>query len=108
MVTRPPHTPPPQPKNPGQAPEPVSGRISTPPETTRSRSSGRFPETIIRIRAVDRGLVAEFGREDVGSASGPASPVLSWWGRSVENLGPGLTSESADAASGCLANDLSA
>ena len=44
----------------------------------------------------------------MGSASGPASPVLSWWGRSVGNLGPGLTSESADAARVVLRNDLSA
>src|SRR5712691_11311038 len=46
------------------------------------------------------------GREDVGKASGPASPVLWWCGRRVGGLGPGLTSESADAASGCPANDL--
>ena len=35
------------------------------------------------------------GREDVGSASGPASLALIWWGRRVGGLGPGLTSESA-------------
>ena len=39
-------------------------------------------------------------REDVGSASGPASLALIWWGRRVGGLGPGLTSESADAALG--------
>jgi len=44
------------------------------------------------------------GREDVGSASGPASPVLTEYGRRVGGLGPGLTSESADALSGCPAN----
>jgi hypothetical protein len=48
------------------------------------------------------------GREDVGSAFGPASPGLTRCGRRVRVLGPGLTSESADAVSGCLANDLSA
>jgi hypothetical protein len=42
------------------------------------------------------------GREDVSSASGPASLVLTWWGRSVGGLGPGLTSESADAARAVL------
>ena len=31
------------------------------------------------------------------SASGPASPVLGWYGRRVGSLGPGLTSYSADA-----------
>ena len=39
----------------------------------------------------------------MGSASGPASPVLTWFGRRVGSLGPGLTSESADAVSGCPA-----
>ena len=49
-----------------------------------------------------------FGREDVDSASGPASMVLTWYGRRVGGLGPGLTSESADAARVVLRNDLSA
>src|SRR6266480_5931141 len=48
------------------------------------------------------------GREDVGSASGPASWVVSRLGRSVGGLGPGLTSESADAARAVLGNELSA
>src|SRR6266851_8208141 len=50
------------------------------------------------------------GREDVGSASGsgPASAVLAWYGRRVGSLGPGLTSESADAARAVLRDDLSA
>src|SRR5260370_42418636 len=48
------------------------------------------------------------GREDVGSASGPASVVLRWCERRVGGLGPGLTSESADAARAVLRNDLSA
>ena len=39
----------------------------------------------------------------MGSASGPASPILTEYGRRVGSLGPGLTSESADAVSGCLA-----
>ena len=43
------------------------------------------------------------GRENVDSASGPASPILTEYGRRVGSLGPGLTSESADAASGCPA-----
>src|SRR6266700_4739994 len=49
------------------------------------------------------------GREDVGSASGsgPASAVLAWYGRRVGGLGPGLTSESADAARAVLRDDLS-
>src|SRR5712692_5887814 len=47
-------------------------------------------------------------REDINSASGPASLVLRWYGRRVGGLGPGLTSESADAVSGCPATDLSA
>ncbi len=49
-----------------------------------------------------------FGRESVGSASGPASPVLWWCGRRAGGLGPGLTSESADAARVVLRNDLPA
>ena len=48
------------------------------------------------------------GREDVGNASGPASLALIWWGRRVGGLGPGLTSESADAARAVLIIDLSA
>jgi hypothetical protein len=48
------------------------------------------------------------GREDVGSASGPASLALIWRGRRVGGLGPGLTSESADAARAVLRIDLSA
>jgi hypothetical protein len=41
-------------------------------------------------------------------ASGPASPVLRWYGHRVGSLGPGLTSESADAVRVVLRNDLSA
>src|SRR5437660_1156608 len=48
------------------------------------------------------------GREDGDRASGPACAVLRWCGRRVGSLGPGLTSESADALSGCPANDSSA
>ena len=40
--------------------------------------------------------------QPVGSASGPASVVLAWWGRRVGGLGPGLTSDSADAARAVL------
>ena len=42
------------------------------------------------------------------NASGPASLILTERGRRVGGLGPGLTSESADALSGCPANDSSA
>jgi hypothetical protein len=49
-----------------------------------------------------------FGRETVDSASGPASPVLSGYGRRVGGLGPGLTSDSADAVRAVLRDDLSA
>ena len=42
------------------------------------------------------------------SASGLASPVLTGYGRRVGSLGPGLTSDSADAVRGVLRDDLSA
>jgi hypothetical protein len=62
--------------------------------------------------ASDTGIISTrtriIGRETVGSASGPASPVSTWWGRSVGGLGPGLTSESADAVRAVLGIDLSA
>jgi hypothetical protein len=41
----------------------------------------------------------------VDSASGPASPVLAGYGRRVGSLGPGLTSESADAVRAVLRDD---
>ena len=44
------------------------------------------------------------GREDVDSASGLASPILTEYGRRVGSLGPGLACESADARPGCPAN----
>jgi hypothetical protein len=40
--------------------------------------------------------------------SGPASPVLTGYGRRVGGLGPGLTSNSADAVRAVLRDDLSA
>ena len=49
-----------------------------------------------------------FGRESVGEAAGPASLALTWRGRRVRGLGPGLTSDSADAVRVVLRNDLSA
>jgi hypothetical protein len=49
-----------------------------------------------------------FGRESVGNASGPASPILTGYGRRVGSLGPGLTSDSADAVRAVLRDDLSA
>ncbi len=52
--------------------------------------------------------VAIFGRETVDSASGPACAVLRWCGRRAGGLGPGLTSDSADAARVVLRDDLPA
>ena len=48
------------------------------------------------------------GRETVDSASGAASLILTDQGRSVGSLGPGLTSDSADAVRAVLRDDLSA
>jgi hypothetical protein len=48
------------------------------------------------------------GRETVDSASGAASLILTEQGRSVGSLGPGLTSDSADAVRAVLRDDLSA
>jgi hypothetical protein len=53
-------------------------------------------------------LKRRVGRETVDSASGPASPVLTGYGHRVGSLGPGLTSESADAVRAVLRDDLSA
>jgi hypothetical protein len=53
-------------------------------------------------------LALILGRETVDSASGPASPVLTGYGHRVGSLGPGLTSESADAVRAVLRDDLSA
>jgi len=47
-------------------------------------------------------------REDGDSASGPACVALRWCGRRVGGLGPGLTSDPADAARAVLRDDLSA
>ena len=49
-----------------------------------------------------------FGRETVDNASGPASPILTEYGRRVGSLGPGLTSDPADAARAVLRDDPSA
>ena len=49
-----------------------------------------------------------FGREDVGSASGSACRASAWSARSVGGLGPGLTSDSADAVRAVLRAVLSA
>jgi hypothetical protein len=49
-----------------------------------------------------------FGRETVDSASGAASLILTGQGRSVGSLGPGLTSDSADAVRAVLRDDLPA
>ena len=64
---------------------------------------GKAQSSADAIRPQDR-----LGREDVGSASGPASPAFARRGRSVGSLGPGLTSEPADAARAVLRDDLSA
>src|SRR5437016_2048484 len=48
------------------------------------------------------------GREDVDECFRPCFPAFARWGRSVGSLGPGLTSESADAARAVLRDDLSA
>jgi len=48
------------------------------------------------------------GREDVDNGSGPASLILTEQGRRVGSLGPGLTSDSADAVRAVLRDDLSA
>jgi hypothetical protein len=48
------------------------------------------------------------GRETVDSASGPASLTVMSRGHRVGGLGPGLTSDAADAARVVLRNDLSA
>jgi hypothetical protein len=58
---------------------------------------------------VDRPSVEQiFGRETVDSASGAASLILTEQGRSVGSLGPGLTSDSADAVRAVLRGALSA
>ena len=49
-----------------------------------------------------------FGRETVDYASGAASLILTEQGRSVGSLGPGLTSDSADAVRAVLRGALSA
>jgi len=53
-------------------------------------------------------VTARFGRESVDNASGPASLILTEQGRRVGSLGPGLTSDSADAVRAVLRDDLSA
>jgi len=79
------------------------GQSSVAPEATDPDLLGGHMTTRSRTGAAHR-----LGREDVGSASGPASVVLRWCERRVGGLGPGLTSESADAARAVLRNDLSA
>jgi hypothetical protein len=83
-------------------------------DTSRQRAPGRPPTVRSIARLVVRlakenprwgyrrihGELTKLGRETVDSASGPASPVLPGYGRRVGSLGPGLTSESADALLG--------
>jgi hypothetical protein len=74
--------------------------LKTPPELSILCTSG----------AID--MSATDGAESAGRMwvrpSGPAYTVLRRCGRRVGGLGPGLTCESADALSGCPANDSSA
>jgi len=60
---------------------------------------------MIRAPLHDQRIV---GRETVDNASGPASLILTEQGRRVGSLGPGLTSDSADAVRAVLRDDLSA
>jgi hypothetical protein len=62
----------------------------------------------LTITSIMRYGTSVFGRETVDSASGPASLILTEQGRSVGSLGPGLTSDSADAVRAVLRDDLSA
>ena len=62
----------------------------------------------LTITSIMRYGTSVFGRETVDSASGAASLILTEQGRSVGSLGPGLTSDSADAVRAVLRDDLSA
>jgi hypothetical protein len=97
----------------GDAADPqFQGRPRGPGIGRTARScNGRAEHAIMCHRAKGKLTVDMWrivGREDVGSASGPAYTVLQRCRRRVGGLGPGLTSESADALSGCPANDSSA
>jgi hypothetical protein len=81
----------------------ATGQRSPPLRARTIERSGRLP--IVVHSSDDQHIL---GRETVDSASGPASPILTEYGRRVGNLGPGLTSDSADAASAVLRHDLSA
>jgi hypothetical protein len=70
--------------------------------STGHRMSGSVPPPTVSISLSPRRIV---GRETVDSASGPASLVLTGYGRRVGSLGPGLTSESADAVRAVLRDD---
>src|SRR5256714_3191107 len=76
----------------------------------RSRTSVHRTGPSARAQAETTDQLASqvIGRESVGNASGPASPILTEYGRRVGSLGPGLTSESADAVRAVLRDDLSA
>ena len=66
---------------------------------------GRTELVVLPTNATADQLVRKppvIGREDVGSASGPASSGFVLGRSSVGGLGPGLTSESADAARAVL------
>ena len=88
------------PRSPGQASLRKHYRHPATPITSQSAPS--------RLAQRRRSQPLRFGRENVDSASGPACAVLRWCGRRVGSLGPGLTSDSADAARAVLRDDLSA
>ena len=91
---------------------PASGAIGTAPKRSSDRKGRAHTEqellvTISTGRAAPH-TNARIGRESVGSASGPASPILTEQGRRVGSLGPGLACESADAFRAVLRIDLPA
>ena len=102
----------------GPAPAPPAAPRSkwlTPPARRGLSASRTIPDTprigrssCDRLDRKTRRPPFRFGRESVGEAAGPASLALTWRGRRVRGLGPGLTSDSADAVRVVLRNDLSA
>jgi len=92
-----------------QAEPPAAG--SRPYSASQLAWQDRAEPDPMRAASRPEGMTATapgIGREDVDSASGLASPILTEYGRRVGSLGPGLACESADALSGCPANDSSA
>jgi hypothetical protein len=89
-----------------------TGRITQGRELFGRALGGYGADDALRAEALFQANTAGGRAESAGrmwiGASGPASPVLRWYGRRVGSLGPGLTSESADAVRVVLRNDLSA